>query len=98
MTASSIPTLALLGTCLGFFVAIGRVASAELGSGDPLALLDSLMDGGVATALATTVVGQALYLALGQAWSLWVASSYERAKVELDEAIALLRPRIGGTP
>ncbi len=73
MAASSIPTLAL----------IGRVASADLGSGDPLALLNTLMDGGVATALATTVCGQALYLVVGQVWAFVVAAPYEAARARL---------------
>lgn len=89
-----IPTLALLGTCYGFFVALARVGELDLAGQDPLALLETLMDGGIATALATTVCGQALYLVLGQAWALAVAGPVAEANVRLDEVLALLRERL----
>lgn len=95
LTTGAIPTLALLGTCLGFFYAISNAGSLELGSSDPLELLDALMDGGVSTALATTVCGQALYLVLGQVWSLFVAGRVEDCSARLHEGLALLRERIG---
>ncbi len=91
LTASSIPTLALLGTCLGFFWAIVTAGRLDLGVADPLVVLQALMDGGVATALATTVCGQGLYFVLGQAWSIFVAGRVERAAAEVEEAQALLR-------
>ncbi len=94
LTLSAIPTLALLGTCLGFFYAIANAGALELSSQDPLAILKALMDGGISTALATTVLGQALYLVLGQLWSWWVAGVVEVADAALDEELNLLRARL----
>lgn len=94
LTLASIPTLALLGTCLGFFYAIASAGALELSTQDPLAILEALMDGGISTALATTVLGQALYLVLGQAWSWWVAGPVEEADAQLEESLSLLRARL----
>jgi len=91
LTVGSVPTLALLGTCLGFFYALLKVGGMELGSADPLAILDALMDGGVGTALATTVCGQGIYFLLGQLWSGLVAGPFAEANTLLDEGLAVTR-------
>lgn len=91
------PTLALLGTCMGFYWALQRLAGADLG-GDPLELLVVLMQSGVGTALATTVIGQALYLALGELWALVLAGRSARARVAAAEALAILRSDPPGSP
>lgn len=96
LTVASVPTLALLGTCLGFFYALVRVGGMELGSADPLVILDALMDGGVATALATTVCGQGIYFLLGQLWGALVAGPYAQANTLLDEGLALTRGAVQG--
>jgi hypothetical protein len=96
LTTSSVPTLALLGTCLGFFYAILTVSGMDLASSDPLAILSALMDGGIATALATTVAGQGVYFLMGQIWSLFIAGPRAEAATLLDEGLALLRQRLDG--
>jgi len=98
LTANSVPTLALLATCLGFYFAMRRAGVLDLGRGDPLALLDALLDGGVSTALAGTVGGQAIYLVLGQVWAVMVAGHVEACMTHLDEHLALLRGRMQGSP
>jgi len=95
--AGSVPTLALLGTCLGFFYAILETGNLELG-GDPMALLSALMDAGVSTALATTVCGQGIYFLLGQLWAAFVAGPFQEATTLLDEGLALTRDRLSVTP
>jgi len=98
LTVASVPTLALLGTCLGFFYALLQVGGMELGSADPLAILDALMDGGVATALATTVCGQGIYFLLGQLWSAMVAGPFAEANTLLDEGLAVTRQGLAAAP
>lgn len=94
LTMNSIPSLALLGTVTGFFYAIASAGRLDLSSADPLAILQALMDGGIATALATTVLGQGLYLVLGQVWSFGVAGPVEDADSQLGEALELVRARM----
>ena len=94
LTCGSIPTLALLGTCLGFFYALVATGSLEVGSADPLAILRALMDAGVSTALATTVCGQGIYFLMGQIWSTCVAGPHQESITLLEEALALLRTRL----
>jgi len=96
LITASIPTLALLGTCVGFFFAILQTGQLDLGS-DPQETLMALMDGGVATALATTVCGQGIYFLLGQAWAALVAGPYEEAHTLLTEALGLVRARLSTT-
>lgn len=91
LVCGSIPTLALLGTCVGFFFAIAGVGQMDLAGTDPLALLGALMDGGIGTALATTVCGQGLYFILGQSWAVGVAGPVAHAHVRLAEGLVLTR-------
>lgn len=91
LALSSIPSVALLGTTTGMYLALTSVGASGLGGGDSLALLQSLMDNGVSTALATTVAGQALYILLGQVWSYLLASPSAAARTHGDEALAQLR-------
>lgn len=95
LTTACIPTLALFGTVLGFYYAIVTTGSLELASSDPLVILKALMNGGVSTALATTVCGQAIYMVLGQAWAFWVAGPVEGALARIDEGLSLVRERLG---
>lgn len=91
LALSSIPSVALLGTTTGMYLALTSVGAAGLGGGDSLAMLQSLMDNGVSTALATTVAGQALYILLGLVWSHLLASPCAAARTHGDEALAQLR-------
>lgn len=91
ISIGAIPSLALLGTVMGFFFAISRAGAMDLASADPLSILQALMDGGISTALATTVLGQAIYLVLGQAWAFGAAGQVERADALLQEVLEQLR-------
>lgn len=93
--SSSIPTLALVGTCLGFLNAMVHASRIPLGTQDPLALLNALLDGGIATALAATVCGQCLYLVLSQVWAWLCAGAVETAIARIDELLTLTRDRMG---
>lgn len=97
LITASIPTLALLGTVVGFFFALLQTGQLDLGA-DPQATLMALMDGGVSTALATTVAGQGIYFLLGQVWAIAVAGPFEEASTLLDESLALMRDRMNAAP
>ena len=56
------PLVAFFGTCKGFMGALITTAALELGSTGPMALFQALLDGGVKTALVTTVVGYGIYI------------------------------------
>ncbi|MEL6188026.1 MAG: hypothetical protein AAFU79_25670 [Myxococcota bacterium] len=87
IVSGSVPVLALLGTVLGFFFALGSTSQAGLGTADPTAILELMLDSGMATALATTVAGQALYLLMGLAHAAFVSGPVERADVLLAERL-----------
>jgi hypothetical protein len=94
VATSSIPTLALLGTCLGFFYALHSAAQIAGGDASALEMLTALMDGGIATALGATVCGQGVYLVLSQVWALLVAPRVELAFARIDEGLEVVRPRV----
>jgi hypothetical protein len=87
VTTSCIPTLALLGTCLGFFYAMLRAAAITSTNASPLETLHALLDGGISTALGATVCGQGIYLVLSQVWALFLARRVEIASAHLEEAL-----------
>lgn len=93
LVAGAIPVLALLGTVIGFFFAIAATGNAELGH-DPTKLLRMMLDSGVSTALATTVVGQGLYLAIVIAYGAGALRVVHRAKAMVDETLALIRAKL----
>lgn len=94
LVAGSVPVLALIGTVLGFFFALGQTSQVGLGSSDPLAILKVMLNSGMDTALATTVAGQALYFLMTLAYGAFVTGPLERADVLLQESIAMLRLRM----
>lgn len=94
LVAGAVPVLALVGTVLGFFFALGQTSQVGLGSSDPLAILKVMLDAGMDTALATTVAGQALYLLMTLAYGAFVTGPMERADVLLEESIAFTRAQL----
>lgn len=93
LVSGSVPVLALLGTVLGFFFALGRTGKVGLGSADPTAILSVMLDSGLDTALATTVAGQGLYLLMALAQAAFVTGPVERADVLLKETLERERAR-----
>ncbi len=96
--ASSIPAVALVGTVAGFYYALRNTGQMDLAATDPLMILQALMANGVSTALATTLAGQVLNVALGQLYAFGLAGPVEEVSVLLDEALALLRARMTVRP
>lgn len=91
ITAGAIPVLALLGTVIGFFFAIAATGNVGLGSSDPLKILKTMLDSGVSTALATTVVGQAIYFCLTLSHGMFVSGNLEQAEQMIEESLIMLR-------
>jgi hypothetical protein len=91
LVAGAVPVLALIGTVLGFFFALGKTSHVGLGATDPLAILKVMLDSGMDTALATTVAGQALYFLMILGHGAFVTGRFERADLLLEERIQLSR-------
>ena len=94
LTVSALPAVALVGTVMGFYLALRNTGSMDLASTDPMTILQALMNNGVSTALATTLAGQVLNVALSQIYSLVLTGPVETAEAMLKEALDLLRDRL----
>jgi hypothetical protein len=96
VVSTSIQSLALFGTCLGFLDAMMGARDLVASNDDPVGMISALLDGGIATALGATVCGQGLYLVLSQAWVFGFAHGVEVAFSRVDEALSVARDRATG--